>query len=712
MTVSFHFRKKNYSKIYIVAPILIGVAINVFVTKTVGESGLPLYLDVIGTILVTLLGGALPGVITAMLTRMVMSTIVEGFLYYAIIDVLIAILVAWYTRFSKHSKVVNFTLCIMIVSSICAVFGFVIQVLTVDLPKSSNFTEAASLVYDGEDVGSIILSLIFALLLNLVDKGFSFFIAFFIYKLIPQKLKKLIRSAGWKQTPLSTEEMQNAINKSGINTLLKKTTLWLSSLILILAVVFSWVSIALYYKDCIEEYTIAAQDTVRHAAEFVDGDKIDDYIKWGVRTKGYEETDRLLNILLNNTQGVESLSIVKVESNGYYCIFQEAKIDSEKKQLGILLPFEDDFEANLDTLKKGKDVGMINSHNDSGMWVSTASYAIKNSDGETVCYAVADIYLNNLSGYARDYLIKTLLCISGFVILALELCYTLTAYGIVFPISSITSAANVFIESHGNQRALDDNLKNTRRLGISTDDEIEELFTAVCTMESEMAEYVRELTHYAKTSAKMQAGLIITLADIVENRDRDSTYHLQKTAAYVRIILNGLRRKGYYLEKITDKFIEDVEMSAPLHDVGKIYIPDSILNKNGRYTDNEFEIMKQHATYGREILNNAINTIKGENYLKEARNMAAYHHERWDGKGYPEGLHGEVIPLSARVMALADTFDALTSDKAYKQAYTFDKALEILRYESGKQFDPKCVEAFLESQEEVKKVMKTFRNKE
>ncbi|MBR4754587.1 MAG: HD domain-containing protein, partial [Lachnospiraceae bacterium] len=165
------------------------------------------------------------------------------------------------------------------------------------------------------------------------------------------------------------------------------------------------------------------------------------------------------------------------------------------------------------------------------------------------------------------------------------------------------------------------------------------------------------------------------------------------------------KRKGYYAEKLTENYMNDVEMSAPLHDVGKIHIPDSILNKPDKLTEEEFEIMKSHTIAGKRILEHAIETVEGGTYLKEARNMAAYHHERWDGTGYPEGLHGQVIPLSARIMAVADVFDALTSSRVYKQAYPLDMALNILQENAGTQFDPKCVEVFMEALPEVKLVL-------
>jgi response regulator RpfG family c-di-GMP phosphodiesterase len=120
--------------------------------------------------------------------------------------------------------------------------------------------------------------------------------------------------------------------------------------------------------------------------------------------------------------------------------------------------------------------------------------------------------------------------------------------------------------------------------------------------------------------------------------------------------------------------------------------------------------MKTHTTSGKLIMERAINTLGGETYLKEARNMAAYHHERWDGKGYPEHLRGEVIPLSARVMAVADVFDALASRRVYKPALPFEKALEILEENAGTQFDPKCVEVFVESQDEIRQVMRKYQD--
>ena len=296
----------------------------------------------------------------------------------------------------------------------------------------------------------------------------------------------------------------------------------------------------------------------------------------------------------------------------------------------------------------------------------------------------------------------------GFIIVIVACGLWIADYNIIYPINSMASSANNFMTGDMDQNELDEHVRKIRSLDIRTGDEVEDLYQSICNMSFEMAEQMRDIRHYMDASTKMQSGLIITMADMVESRDSDTGAHVQKTAAYVRIILEGLKRKGYYSEKLTEKYMDDVERSAPLHDVGKINISDTILNAPRKLTDDEYKIMKTHTTAGKEIMEKAISTVRGESYLKEARNMAAYHHERWDGKGYPEGLHGEVIPLSARVMAVADVFDALTSPRVYKPAFPVEVALKMLQEGAGTQFDAKCVEVFMESLPEVKAVLKKY----
>lgn len=201
---------------------------------------------------------------------------------------------------------------------------------------------------------------------------------------------------------------------------------------------------------------------------------------------------------------------------------------------------------------------------------------------------------------------------------------------------------------------------------------------------------------YHERVSGMQSGMITLMAEIVENRDDNTGGHIRRTAKYVEMIAEELKRRGAYPDILTDVYVRDMIVAAPLHDIGKIHIPDSILNKPGKLTEEEFAIMKTHTTAGRDLLVQAREELGEFSYLNMAIEMAEGHHEWWNGKGYPAGVQGEEIPLCARIMAVADVFDALTSKRCYKNEMPLEKAFAIIREESGTHFDPVAAEAFLE----------------
>ena len=662
-----------------------------------------MYFDTIGTIFVAFLGGSLPAIVIGISTNVILNYVDAGSIYFSLINVIIAILASRAARYSKRKKIVRGILFILISSAVSSILSILIQYVISVVPVEGGILEVSNFMYSGEGLGHILSLIIVSFFLNIIDKGLSLIVAYLLYKIVPLHLQESIANYGWKQKPLSIEEIRESRRKSGNKTLLKNVSFILSTTIIVLSLILVWISITFYYEDCKSEYSNEAFAIVESAASVIDGDEINEFVKWGNKATGYHDVQKILKMLLNNTQGVVKLSVFIAEQNGYLYLFQEAKPGVPILDNGIVLPYLEQYSPYIDSFKNGKVVDEIMFSNDKS--IMTASYPIRNSDGDTVAYVVADVYMSFLSEYAREYLLKTFLCFSGFIVLILVFGFTEVGYNLVFPINSITKASNEFLDSHGDQKALDENVRKTRQISVRTGDEVEQLYVALCKMESEMAEYVRDLRHYADTTKKTQNGLIITLASIVESRDYNSNAHIQNTTAYVRIILNGLKKKGYYPEKISQKFMEELEMSAPLHDIGKIHISDSILNKRGELTEDEEEIFKLHTVYGRQIMEKAISTVKGDSYLKEARNMAAYHHERWDGTGYPDGLHGEVIPLSARIMALADELDDLTAPRRFKISYSLDEAIEIIRAESGKKFDPKCVDALLEGVSEVRAVI-------
>lgn len=333
---------------------------------------------------------------------------------------------------------------------------------------------------------------------------------------------------------------------------------------------------------------------------------------------------------------------------------------------------------------------------------------IFNSAGEAAGLICVEINVNSIRGELSHYIRNIALFVAVFTVVITVIFVGLSEYYIIYPIAKLTDSARDFVKNIGDQESIDKCVENIKSIGVRSNNEIGQLYTTVTKMESDMADQYRDIRRYSDNVLKMQDGLITLIADMVEDRDSDTGYHIQKTASYVRIIMDGLKRKGYYAEQLTPQFVEYVVKSAPLHDTGKIKISDAILNKPGRFTPEEYEIMKKHAVYGKEIIDKAISTVEGESYLREASNMAGYHHERWDGKGYPNGLKEEEIPLSARIMAVADVFDALASKRVYKPAFPLDEALRIIEEGKGTQFDPRCVEVFLEAVPDIEAVLKEY----
>ncbi len=198
-------------------------------------------------------------------------------------------------------------------------------------------------------------------------------------------------------------------------------------------------------------------------------------------------------------------------------------------------------------------------------------------------------------------------------------------------------------------------------------------------------------------------------AELVESRDYETGNHLKRVSRYAYTIAQELAETEPNL-KIAPKFVREIFWFAPLHDIGKVGIPDDILNKKGKLTKKEFEIMKKHVIIGERVLKNMdeyINNILGQSYLSTAIDIVSGHHEKWDGTGYPRGLKGEQIPLAGRIVAVADVFDALTTKRPYKPPFGFDKSVKIIKELSGSHFDPKVVDVFLRK---LAKIYRIYRN--
>jgi putative two-component system response regulator len=192
---------------------------------------------------------------------------------------------------------------------------------------------------------------------------------------------------------------------------------------------------------------------------------------------------------------------------------------------------------------------------------------------------------------------------------------------------------------------------------------------------------------------------LFVLAKLAESRDPETGEHLERVRNYCRVLAAHLQNNTKACPQVNPEYIELLYQTSPLHDIGKVAIPDSILLKPGPLTTEEFEIMKTHTTRGAETLDAALEKYPGTRFLEMARDIALSHHERYDGQGYPQGLSGDAIPLSARIMAVADVYDALTSRRVYKEPFSHYRTRCMIAEETGAHFDPIVVEAFLANEQ-------------
>jgi HD-GYP domain-containing protein (c-di-GMP phosphodiesterase class II) len=217
--------------------------------------------------------------------------------------------------------------------------------------------------------------------------------------------------------------------------------------------------------------------------------------------------------------------------------------------------------------------------------------------------------------------------------------------------------------------------------------------------------YRRQRTTHEQL-VETQDVTIFALAYQAELRDQQTGKHLERTSIYVRLLAEQLAKLPEYRTYLTSAYIADLVKSAPLHDIGKVGVPDSILLKPGKLTHEEMEEMKKHCEYGTRILRWAEQKLKFQSFLTIAVQLTLHHHEKWNGEGYPQGLAGEKIPVSARIMAIADVYDAMSTKRVYKDAFPHEECLRLIKEQRGSHFDPQLVDVFLEKEADFKKTSK------
>lgn len=681
-----------------------GVLINLAGSYLATASGAPLFLDSLGTVLVAALGSYVPGVAVGYLTNIFNSSLDSVTLYYGVINVLIAVVVAFFARrgwLRKPLKVVA------LIALLALIGGGVGSVLTWFL-FGGGFGEGISAplahqLYDTGTFSMFAAQLCADLLIDLLDKAVIVLVAVVVVNVLPRSFADLLDISLWKQRPLSAQEVASLEGRKTRHASLRaKIVALMVTVVTIVAVVTVSICFYLYHHSNIEAQTAEGAGVTNLMAESIDSSRVENYLAQGEDAPGYAETSRALATIRDSFANVRYVYVYRIREDGCHVVFDSGAIDEPGSKPGDVMPFDDAAAAYLPALLAGEPIDPIVSNGMYGWLLSV--YQPVYDGGECVCYVAADISMDSVVADEYAFAAKIIALFAAFLIVLCVVALWLAEYGIVLPINAISHAFGSF--AFDNEKSRTESAAHIRDLDICTGDEIENLYLAVAKTSEETVRFIAEAQERNEAISAMQNSLIAVMADMVESRDKHTGNHVKHTAAYSRLIMEELRREGYYEDILTDEFIDHMESSAPLHDIGKIQISDTILNKPGRLTDEEFEVMKSHTTVGRDIIESASEAVPESSYLDEAKNLAAYHHEKWDGSGYPHNIAGEEIPLSARIMAVADVFDALVSKRSYKEGFPVERAFAIIEEGMGTHFDPIVAQAFLNVKEEAARIAK------
>ena len=702
--------KKPHDDLKSIGLMVVCIALNFVLSQIVSKLGLPLYFDSVGTIVASATGGFLPGVVVGFLTnvvihlynRYILLNPDDVTLYYCVVSVLIALVAAAFAQ-KKYFRKVSIKLLLPVICFVL-IGGGIGSVITWGLYGNTMGDELASSlagrIYTNVISNAFWAQMYAGLITDIPDKLFSTIVAFMLCKFYPKKLKP------------SRDRIDLAMLAKKGFSLSGKIILSVTLIFGIAAAVVTMVSFRMFRQTMVASEGQYARDTASFAATLIDANMVDEYLRIKDTAEGYNRIKRYYSLILNSSDRIQYLYVYQIQEDGCHVVFDTDTADTPGSETGEVIPFDASFLQYKTDLLAGKEIPIIES-NDSYGWLLSSYVPIYNNLGKCKAYVCVDVSMPNIVDVERTFTFKITTILMGFFIMILTMSVYFAKRFIVSPVNSLAKITSDF--AYTNDEARESTLESIKELEIKTGDEIEHLYKSIAKTTRDTVNYINESQRKNEAISTFQSGMINVMADLVESRDQSTGEHIKNTSAYVEIICDELIKEGKFSDVLDEEFKKNIVSSAPMHDIGKIKVSDVILNKPGRFTDEEYEIMKSHAAEGAKIIASVKKTVENqelkENYLGEAENMAHYHHEKWNGEGYPCGLKGEEIPLSARIMAVADVFDALVAVRVYKPAMPFEKAMGIIKKDAGTHFDPVIAEAFLNAEEKVRAVTSKIHEK-
>ena len=685
--------------------IVVGLLLNVIPAKLAIFFGIPLYLDCFGTVLTAMLSGYLPAVVVGFGVNAINGIAEPVAMYYGVLSILIATLATYLFRRGFFRSVWKLLVVILLFAliggGIGSIFTYALYGFNFGEGISAPFAIAFHDVMHWNRFNSQLLA---DIVIDIFDKSAIVLGSALIYHFIPHSVKVGLKEVGlFKQQKVRGFTENNPIRHS----LLNKVVGMVIVAELLLGGIASTIGFFLYRDNCVNNFVSIANGVTEAASIAVNADKVDEYVAHGFAVEGYAHTRDVLDGIRESFPQTKYVYVYKIMEDGCHVVFDLDTDGEAGGAPGDVIAFDPSFEPYLPSLLAGNEIEPIISDDQFG-WLLTVYKPLKNAAGKTVAYVAADISMESIVRDEAKFFVKLLSLFFGLSLIIMILIIEVMKQGFVIPVNKMSFAAMKisgatmragFALRMGNldlsriQNAVDE----VRELDIKSNDEIGQLYDYFNAMTADTLDFIQLVREQILRIQKMQNVMVTEFAELVEARDKNTGDHIKKTAEYVEAIAKELRAEGKFREVLSEGYIKKLKQAAPLHDIGKIAVSDLILNKNGKLTDEEFAIMKSHTTEGGKILKKIVEDAGDTfdaGYLNESIEMASYHHEKWDGSGYPCHLKGEEIPLSARIMAVADVFDALIAERVYKKGFPYEKAMAIITEGAGKHFDPEIVETF------------------
>ena len=702
-------RKFSYTIITGICAIALNMALSIMCENL----HLPLYLNSIGVIFASAAGGILTGVVTGFLTTFLMMPFNPLAIYYGVILVTIALFTSLFTKTLGFRSIKNtffFTLGIIIYDTFSVTFlswflynrdisigayGMLAVYLNENVFNNHPFYSLALSVLATTTVDKIITIAICFILLNCLPKRFMNIFPYGYIFMIDRR--DAIKRKDYYLNLYKTKQRD-------VKFPLRRKVLYITiGLSVLFGLVGGIIGIYEFTSKNLDYYNLYAENSLDLITNVIDIDDFNSYIKdyeegKELPDKYYSDKSELIE-LKKSLDLAESIHIVKATNEGFEIIMDIENEDS-KLEVGEIISYNKKELEQIDDIKQGNNLEFSVSKRHGAK--SITNYMPLKDNNEFVGYIMIDLRLDDFMFSNYVYSIKIISLLFAISIIVSCLLYEGTRLLVLEPVIEMAELSNDFSINTD----LSEYIEKMNDIKIYTRDEVLELYESIKHMTSMIRSYTQDLKDKNEYIEKFSENLIEILAVMSESRDTSTGEHIRRTSLFVKEIAKRLSLNSIYKDYLTEERINVLYKASPLHDIGKIQISDVILNKPGKLTSDEFEVMKTHTVKGKEILERALIGIESNEFLNVAITLSLYHHERWDGSGYPYGISGEDIPIDARIMAVADVFDALISKRVYKDAYSLEDALEIMEEENGKHFDPIVYKAFTDSLMEIKQIIK------